>query len=799
MVNNVTTYHYDNARTGWNPNEVVLTTKNVGGLGVLFTYGPDVLDDVINAQPLYLQGVMIAGEILNVVYVATRSATVYAFDADNFRNSRQPWLWKRSLVSAGETGASDGALRATPVIDTAPITTVVQAVMYAVGKFQDDSGNQYFRLHALDVTTGGDVAGVGPARIDRHLVPTVSGSGDPQTAPGSSQVYFDPQMHFNRPALLLANNTVYVAFGSTGDNPPYHGWMISFHKDLKLGGRFCTTPDSTGDDSEGVNTPTLGGAIWQAGFGPAADNDGFIYCITGNGLNTVAAGAKKGSPLDGYETSFDSQQHVNYIGTDGHVHELVYKDDHWGHTDLTVAAGAQHHLPVAGSRLDGYETSFDSQQHVNYIGTDGHVHELVYKDDHWGHTDVTVAAGAQNHLPVAGSPLDGYETSVNNQQHVNYIGIDGHVHELVYKDHWGHTDVTVAAGAQHHLPVAGSPLDGYETSFDSQQHVNYIGTDGHVHELVYKDDHWGHTDLTVAAGAQHHLPVAGSPLDGYETDFNNQQHVNYIGTSGHVHELVYKDHWSHTDLDVATHRNRNYAESLLQLNKNLALSGSFTPPDPLALTLNDTDFGSAGPVVLPDGVGAGKFVVGCGKDANVYLVDRAQMAPQINQIGKFNSTVTLVSHSNNTGDGGGKGVWGGPAYYGGPLSNLIYYCGDSGPLQALAVSGGSLMHTKNQTPPSEKFPNEGGIIPVVTSNGSTPGTGVVWGITRPDPDDDNQLHLRAYDAADLTKGHLFDGIIGSWNPNSSQPGNGAFLAPIIVNGKVYVAADHLLAVYGISG
>jgi hypothetical protein len=229
------------------------------------------------------------------------------------------------------------------------------------------------------------------------------------------------------------------------------------------------------------------------------------------------------------------------------------------------------------------------------------------------------------------------------------------------------------------------------------------------------------------------------------------------------------------------------------------LSGSFTPPDPLALTLNDTDFGSAGPVVLPDGVGAGKFVVGCGKDANVYLVDRAQMAPQINQIGKFNSTVTLVSHSNNTGDGGGKGVWGGPAYYGGPLSNLIYYCGDSGPLQALAVSGGSLMHTKNQTPPSEKFPNEGGIIPVVTSNGSTPGTGVVWGITRPDPDDDNQLHLRAYDAADLTKGHLFDGIIGSWNPNSSQPGNGAFLAPIIVNGKVYVAADHLLAVYGISG
>ncbi|HXW72059.1 MAG TPA: hypothetical protein VEK34_11545, partial [Methylocella sp.] len=218
-------------------------------------------------------------------------------------------------------------------------------------------------------------------------------------------------------------------------------------------------------------------------------------------------------------------------------HELVYTN-HWGHTDLTAAAGAP--AAAAGSALDGYQTSFNNQQHVNYIGTDGHVHELVYTN-HWGHTDLTAAAGAPD--AAAGSALDGYETTFNNQQHVNYIGTDGHVHELVYTNHWGHTDLTAAAGAP--AAAAGSKLDGYETTFNNQQHVNYIGTDGHVHELVYTN-HWGHTDLTAAADAP--AAAAGSALDGYQTSFNNQQHVNYIGTDGHIHELVYTNHWGHTDL-----------------------------------------------------------------------------------------------------------------------------------------------------------------------------------------------------------------------------------------------------------
>jgi len=68
-------------------------------------------------------------------------------------------------------------------------------------------------------------------------------------------------------------------------------------------------------------------------------------------------------------------------------------------------------------------------------------------------TTTTAATGAQNYLPRPGSAIDGYETTFNNQQHVNYIGTDGHVHELYYTDHWSHNDLTAAAGVQNYLPA----------------------------------------------------------------------------------------------------------------------------------------------------------------------------------------------------------------------------------------------------------------------------------------------------------------------------------------------------------
>src|SRR5215831_17602040 len=77
------TYHNDNARTGQNLNEEILTpvsvkTNHFGKLWVLNT------DGLVDAQPLYAAGVTIPLKGMhNILYVATENDSLYAFDADS--------------------------------------------------------------------------------------------------------------------------------------------------------------------------------------------------------------------------------------------------------------------------------------------------------------------------------------------------------------------------------------------------------------------------------------------------------------------------------------------------------------------------------------------------------------------------------------------------------------------------------------------------------------------------------------------------------------------------------------------
>lgn len=75
-----------------------------------------------------------------------------------------------------------------------------------------------------------------------------------------------------RAALLLSNNALYIAFASYCDNGPYHGWVFAYDaQTLDQVAIFNDTPNGS-----------LGG-IWQSGGGPAADANGNVFVMTGNG------------------------------------------------------------------------------------------------------------------------------------------------------------------------------------------------------------------------------------------------------------------------------------------------------------------------------------------------------------------------------------------------------------------------------------------------------------------------------------------------------------------------------------
>src|SRR5580658_2320434 len=97
----VTTWHYDNLRSGANSNETILTPQNVTSkeFGKLFT---QPVDGLVIGQALYLPGVTIPGAGMhNVVYVATMHDSVYAFDADSATGKNSSPLWHTSFLING--------------------------------------------------------------------------------------------------------------------------------------------------------------------------------------------------------------------------------------------------------------------------------------------------------------------------------------------------------------------------------------------------------------------------------------------------------------------------------------------------------------------------------------------------------------------------------------------------------------------------------------------------------------------------------------------------------------------------
>jgi hypothetical protein len=270
------TFHNDNLRTGQNLNETVLTPANVNSLqfGKLFSY---TTDGISHASPLYVANVNIPGKgFHNVVYVATEHDSVYAFDADGLSSTP---LWKVSFINpaAGVTSvpAADTqetgdifpeiGITGTPVIDS------TSGTMYVVAKTKEGTTNYVQRLHALDITTGGEKFG-GPVVIQASV--TGSGAGSQ-----GGVLPFNPLRENQRPALLLNNGVVYFGFASHGDRAPYHGWVLGYD---------ATTLQQVMVYSDSPNG-TQGG-IWQSGLGPAADSAGNVYFMTGNGTFDANSG-----------------------------------------------------------------------------------------------------------------------------------------------------------------------------------------------------------------------------------------------------------------------------------------------------------------------------------------------------------------------------------------------------------------------------------------------------------------------------------------------------------------------------
>ncbi|NUR57111.1 MAG: choice-of-anchor D domain-containing protein, partial [Catenulispora sp.] len=227
---------------------------------------------------------------------------------------------------------------------------------------------------------------------------------------------------------------------------------------------------------------------------------------------------------------------------------------------------------------------------------------------------------------------------------------------------------------------------------------------------------------------------------------------------------------------------QNLGESVVRLqvgtDGKLSAADYFSPTNNADLDINDRDLGSGGPMGLPEQYFANpadqKLLVEQGKDGRVFVLDRDHLGGFAQGDGGTDDAVGVV--------GPFAGQWGHPAVWGGD-GGYVYIVGAEAQMRAFHY-GLSATGTPTLTPVGHTTDNLGYTSgsPIVTSDGTTSGSAVVWVVATHSPAGaaGTNADLRAYNAIPNPDGSmqlLFSAPIGT---------AAKFSVPATDNGRVYV-------------
>ncbi|TMF63270.1 MAG: hypothetical protein E6I17_15410, partial [Chloroflexi bacterium] len=232
-----TTYHHDNAHTGYDP---LAPAAVPGAIAATPGWTQPTLDGEIYAEPLIFNG---------AVYVATLNNTVYALS-----QSDGSVLWSNHLGTPQATGWICGNVAPMGILGTPVIDTAANRI-YAVAEIAGPTpgSTPVYHLYGIDLATHVQV-------LDTPIAPTG----------------FDWKIQQERGALALANGYVYVPFGGrAGDcfdgSTPYYGWVVG-------------VPTDGVSSSNVFQTPSGAESVWAPGGVVIDDTSHNVFFATGNAI-----------------------------------------------------------------------------------------------------------------------------------------------------------------------------------------------------------------------------------------------------------------------------------------------------------------------------------------------------------------------------------------------------------------------------------------------------------------------------------------------------------------------------------
>jgi hypothetical protein len=310
------THSADNSRSGWNPHETQLTQASVATEGITRATIIPLVGDArgMEAQPLILPNVKTALGTRDVLVLPSMANVVRGVDAHDGSG-----IWQVTLgmpVTGSQQIDHYNINQHWGCLSTGVIDLDSQRLYQICWVSPDNSGNpsnaRYF-MFVLNVADGSQV-------VPPVLIEGTSGTQD-----------FNATMRKQRSSLVETNvNGVKTVLGCSGTTfevaPGASGYCLAF--DVATNKVTAMVATTAGE----------GAGVWMAGQGAAADAQGFLYVMTGNG------------DFDGVSQWGESVLKLQYTPPSGSTAATLKVVDHW--TPWTDAARVGQQVPST-PRLSG--------------------------------------------------------------------------------------------------------------------------------------------------------------------------------------------------------------------------------------------------------------------------------------------------------------------------------------------------------------------------------------------------------------------------------------------------------------
>lgn len=251
----------DNSRSGWNPHETQLTQASVESKGIVRATIIPVIGDArgMEAQPLILTNVQTALGIRDVMVLPSMADVVRGVDAHDGSS-----IWQVTLgvpVTSSPQIDSKSINQHWGCISTGVIDPDTNRLYQVCWVSTDGSGNPETAKYFMFVLNGADGSQVVPP----VLIQGKSGTQD-----------FNSTMRKQRSSLVETSvNGVKTVFGCSG----------SIFETGSGANGYCFAFDVASNKMSAMLAMTAaeGAGVWMGGQGVAADSDGSLYILTGNG------------------------------------------------------------------------------------------------------------------------------------------------------------------------------------------------------------------------------------------------------------------------------------------------------------------------------------------------------------------------------------------------------------------------------------------------------------------------------------------------------------------------------------